>query len=70
MDTPRIPKSMLEDPLANLGGDLVDSLLELGSDGLSLERLDRVRVGGSWHDDECDDGHLGLHALQSVVESW
>lgn len=54
---------MLKDPLADFGGDLVDSLLELGSDGLTLECLDSVRVGGSGHDDESNNGHLGLHGL-------
>lgn len=68
-DVPRVPESVLEDPLANLFSDLVDSLLELGSDGLTLERLDSVRVGGSRHDDEGDNGRLGSHRLQTAVQS-
>lgn len=61
---------MLKDSLADLGSNLVDGLLELSSDGLTLEGLDSVRVGGSGHNDEGNDSHLGLHALQSVVESY
>ena len=60
---------MLKESLADLGSDLVDSLLELSSDGLSLECFNRVRVGGSGHDDEGNNSHLRLHALQSVIET-
>lgn len=49
---------MFKDPLSDPGGDLRDSLLELGSHSLTLERLDGVRVCRSGHDDEGHNGRL------------
>jgi len=69
-DVPRVPQSMLEDPPSNPLRNLVDSLLQLSSDSLSLECFDSIRVGSCWHNDECDDSRLGSSFFESVVESW
>ena len=68
-NSPRIPRRVLEDPLADPGRHLVDSLPELLRDRLPLQSLDGVRVGGSRHDDERHHRQLGPHLLQSSIES-
>lgn len=55
---PRVSCGMFEYPLADLGRDLAHGLPQLGSDSLAFQRLDRVGVGGSGHDDEGDDRGL------------
>lgn len=61
---------MLKDPPSNPLSNLVDSLLQLSSNSLSLQCLDSVRVGSSWHNDESDNGSLGSSFLESGVKSW
>lgn len=46
-----------------------NSLSKLLSDSLTLQSLDGVRVGSSWHDDESDNRSLGTHLLQSMIQS-
>lgn len=60
---------MLEETVSDLLLDDVDSLLKLLGDGLTLESLDGVGVGSGGHDDESDDGRLGSHLLEEVVET-
>jgi hypothetical protein len=69
-DVPRVPKRMLKDPPSNPLRNLVNSLLQLSSNSLSLQCLDSVRVGSSRHNDESDNGSLGSSFLESGVESW
>ena len=64
-----VPGGMLEKPVSDPVLDLLNRVLQLLDDGLTLEGFDRVRVGRRGHDDERDDGGLGPHLLQSVVES-
>jgi hypothetical protein len=68
--SPIIPRGMLKDPVTDPMLNLGNGLSELLGNGLTFERLDGVRVGSGWHDDECDDGDLGAHLLQAVVETW
>lgn len=65
----RVSTGMFKDSFADTTGHLVDAVFKLGSDGLAFESFDRVRVGSGGHDDECDDGSLGAHLLQTVVQS-
>lgn len=60
---------MLEKPASNSLLDLVDGLLELLGDSLTLESLDGVGMSGGGHDDEGDDGGLRSHLLEEVVET-
>lgn len=60
---------MLKDSFTDSSGNLVDRLSKLLSDGLTLERFDRVRVGSCGHDDESDNGCLGTHLLETAVQS-
>ena len=69
-DVPRVPKRMLKDPPSNPLSNLINSLLQLSSNSLSLQCLDSVRVGSSRHNDESDNGSLGSSFLESGVESW
>jgi hypothetical protein len=55
----------LTDTVLNLG----DGVAELLRHGLTLERLDRVRVRGGGGDDERDDGLLRTGDLEAVVEA-
>lgn len=66
---PAVPRGTLEQASSDAVLNLGDGVAELLGDSLSLERLDRVRVGGGGHDDEGDDGHLRAHLLQTVVET-
>jgi hypothetical protein len=69
-DVPRVPKRMLKDPPSNPLSNLINSLLQLSSNSLSLQRFNSVRVGSSGHDDECDNSSLGSSFLESGVKSW
>ena len=69
-DVPRVPKRMLKDPPSNPLSNLINSLLQLSSNSLSLQCLDSVRVGSSRHNDESDNGSLGSSFLESGIESW
>jgi hypothetical protein len=65
-----VPGGVLEKSVSDPVLNLLDRVLQLLDDGLTLEGFDRVRVGRGGHDDERDDGGLGSHLLKSVVESW
>lgn len=60
---------MFKDPLSYPSRYLRYGFLQLRSDRLTLERLDRVRIGSSGHDDESHNGCLGSHLLQAGVET-
>ena len=64
-----VSRGMVEDPVSNPVLDFGDRITELFHDSLTLQSLDGVRVGGSRHDDESDDGGLGTGLLQSVIQS-
>ena len=65
--SPSVPRSVLEQPASNSLLDLVDSLLELLGDGLTLESLDGVGMSSGGHDDEGDDCGFRSHLLEEVV---
>ena len=60
---------MLEKTLPDTILDLGDRIPKLLGDSLTLERVDRIRVGSSGHDNERDDGYLGSRLLQPVVQA-
>jgi len=64
-----VPSGVLEQSVSDPVLNLLDRVLQLLDDGLTLEGFDRVRVGGGGHDDKGDDGGLGSHLLQSVVQT-
>jgi hypothetical protein len=59
----------LEEALSDAVLDLGDGVAELLSDGLTLERLNGVRVSRGGGDDERDDGLLRSRDLEAVVEA-
>lgn len=64
-----VSSGVLEQSVSDPVLDLLNCVLQLLDDGLTLKGLDRVRVGSSGHDDERDNGGLGTHLLQSVVQT-
>lgn len=68
-DEPSVAGGTLKEPSSDAVLDLGNGIAKLLRDSLSLERLDRVRVRRSGHDDEGDDRHLGSHLLEAVVEA-
>jgi hypothetical protein len=64
-----VSSGVLEETVSDPVLDFLNGILQLLDNGLSLERFDSVRVGRSGHDDESDDGGLGSHLLQSVVQT-
>lgn len=66
----RVSTGVFKDSLADTIGHLLDTVLELGGDSLTFESFDSVRVGSGGHDDECDDGGLGAHLLQAMIQPW
>lgn len=59
--------SMFEQTLTNPVLDFRDRVVKLLGDSLTLECVNGVRVGGSGHNDERDNGHFGPRLLQSEV---
>lgn len=64
-----VTSHLFEKTLTNTCLDLLDSVTKLLGHGLTLERLDGVRVGGSRHDDECNHSSLGTALLQLIVKT-
>jgi hypothetical protein len=62
----RMFKDSVTDPVLNFR----NRVTKLLHDSLSLQGLNGVRVGGSRHDNESDDGGLGSRLLKSVVQTW
>jgi hypothetical protein len=69
LDSPGVTSGVLKEPVPDLLLNDVDGLLELLGDGLTLERLDGVRVRRGGHDDEGDDGRFGTHLLEKVIKT-
>lgn len=67
---PRVPGGVLKDSFTDSSGDLVDRFSQLLRNGLTLKRLDGVRVGSRWHDDESDDSGFRAHLLKTSVQTW
>ena len=61
---------MLEEACTDAVLDLGDSIPELFGDSLTFERIDRVRVCRSRHDNERDDRGLRTRLLEAEVETW
>jgi hypothetical protein len=61
---------MLKDPPSNPLSNLINSLLQLSSNSLSLQCLDSVGIGSSRHNDESDNGSFRSSFLESGIESW
>ena len=64
-----VPGGVFEESVSDPVLNLLNRVLQLLDDGLTLEGFDRVRVGRRGHDDKSDDGGLGSHLLESRVES-
>jgi hypothetical protein len=58
---------MFEKPGANAVLYFCHGVAELLDDGLAFEGFDCVRMGCSWHNDECDDCGFCTRLLEAVV---
>lgn len=66
---PSVTSGLLEETGTDPVLDLGDGISKLLGDSLTLERLNSVRVGARRHDNERDDGRVGSHLLEAVVEA-
>jgi hypothetical protein len=65
-----VSRCMFEDSVTDSVLNFGNRVTKLLHDSLSLQGLDGVRVGGSRHNDEGDDGGLGSRLLESLIQTW
>lgn len=61
--------SGFQDTVAHVARDLLDRVLELLHDGLSLERFDAESTGRGRRDDKGDDSDGRTHVAQSSIQA-